>query len=322
MTSPRELLYALATICLSTIAIVGVIYADPKTVAGALATLAALYIRPPKQEQGGVVPMTLLVVLALTGCKVTAEYGATGFRSSSVEMTPQASNPIPSGVGGIYTKNTDNLPRFVDTSGNEYRAGDAKHIAISAGVPGSAVLGDCWTDSTNGNRLTCKEDAGDLVQRFEPTDPGPIGCGGTPSTGCFTSVTIDGAPAEAFFSRTCTLTSAAAATPVNCLTDADVPATKRAYLMGWHAKVNGATPWATTANCWIQDTGGTSNIFVTMAVAALTANAFVSDLSANVTQQSPYSLNQGGTLGLGLEVACNANGTGSNLVVTVFGVSK
>ena len=59
---------------------------------------------------------------------------------------------------------------------------------------------------------------------------------------------------ERTFSRTCQLTSATAATPVTCLADGDVPAGKSAYLLGWHAKVNGATAWATTATVSIKDT--------------------------------------------------------------------
>ena len=210
---------------------------------------------------------------------------------------------------------------MVSSGGAEYRAGTATDMQISAGVPGSAVLSSCWMDSTDNYRLWCKESAGNLRQRFDGTAPGTFGCG-TPGAGCFSSVTLAGAPMEAWFSRTCTITSAAAITPVNCLSNSDVPAAKKPYLMGWHAKVNGATPWATTANCWVQDTSGTSNYFVTMAVAALTANAFVADLSANVTQQAPYARNVGGTADLGLEIACDANGTGSDLVVTVFGVIK
>jgi len=101
-----------------------------------------------------------------------------------------------------------------------------------------------------------------------------------------------------------------------------VPAGKKAYLLGWRAKVNGATPWGTVATCWIQDTGGTSHIFVEVPVSAMTANAFVGDHSAGVVQAAPYALNQGGTADLGIEVACDSNGTGSSWVVTVYGVIK
>lgn len=122
------------------------------------------------------------------------------------------------------------------------------------------------------------------------------------------------------FTRTCTITSAAAATPVTCLSDADVPSTAKAYLLGWHAKVNGSTAWATTATCTIRDSASTG--FAQIAVAALTGNAYVEPATANVTLLSAYSLNSGGMADLGLQLVCNANGTGSDLVVTLYGVVK
>jgi len=244
---------------------------------------------------------------------------AAGLRVTSVEMTPVASNPVASGVGGLYVKNTDGKPRLVSSGGTEYTAGVATGLQISSGAPGSAALGDCWSDSAASYKLTCKESGGNLQQRPDLTAPGTLGCG-TPGAACFSSVTIAGATAEAFFSRTCTITSAAAATPVNCLSDGSVPATKKAYLLGWHAKVSGATNWATTATCTLRDTSAVS--FVVMAVAALTGNAFVGDHSANITQSSAYALNSGGTADKGLEIVCSANGTGSDLVVTIYGVIK
>lgn len=260
--------------------------------------------------------------LLLVGAVVSLAAVALGaYRSTSFEMTPAASSTIASGLGGLYTRNSDGRPRLVSTTGTEYRAGTASDVLISAGAPGGAVLGSCWIDSTDSNRLWCKETAGNLRQRFDGNSPGTFGCT-TPAAGCFSTITLGGAPAEAVFTRTCTITSAAAITPVNCLSNADVPSAKRAYLLGWHAKVNGATAWATTTQCWIQDTAGVSNYFVTMPVAALTANAFVSDHSAGVTQQSAYSLNQGSTMDYGAEIACDANGTGSDLVVTLYGVIK
>ncbi len=247
------------------------------------------------------------------------------YRSVTYEMTPIPTSTIAAGVGGMYTSNADTKPHFVTSAGVDYAAGDAWHLHTTAGAPGSLVLGDCWTDSTDGYRVWCKESTGNIRQRFVGTAPGPVGCGGTPSTGCFTSVTIGGAPVDAFFTRTCTITSAAAATPVICLADADVPAGKKAYLLGWHAKVNGATAWATTSICRITDTsgaGGIGVVFIAAAVAALTGNSFVADYSANITQADAYALNTAGTADDGLQVACDANGTGSDLVVTIYGAVK
>ncbi len=122
------------------------------------------------------------------------------------------------------------------------------------------------------------------------------------------------------FSRTVTLTSAAAATAVSIIADSEVPAGFTPYILNFRAQVNGGTPWATTATVKIQDTAGTPVDFVTFAVAGLTANAYLVDNTANVTLGTAYSLNTGGTAGKGLRVVGNANGTGSNLVVTVVGI--
>lgn len=134
------------------------------------------------------------------------------------------------------------------------------------------------------------------------------------------ALSINGAPANTYFHRVCTITSAAAATPVACLATADVPDGQKAYLTYWHAKVNGATEWDTTTSCVIEDTGG--NDFVSMAVAALTANAFVQAATANVTLSDRFSIGSGSADSAGLQISCNANGTGSDLVVTVSGVIK
>lgn len=131
------------------------------------------------------------------------------------------------------------------------------------------------------------------------------------------TVQINTAPTVATFFKTCTITSAAAATPVNCLSAADVPAALSAKLGKWHLYINGATPWATTATCVIEDTAGTD--LVSIAVAAMTANAFVGDHSANVTPAAAYRLGTGGAVDLGLQISCNANGTGSDAVFVLMG---
>jgi hypothetical protein len=102
-------------------------------------------------------------------------------RTTSVSMTPQASSPIASGRGGLYTKSSDGRPRLVTTAGTEYPAGEARHIYISAGAPGGAVLGDCWIDSTNNHLLYCKESAGNLRQRLDLTIPGAISIPASPA---------------------------------------------------------------------------------------------------------------------------------------------
>lgn len=217
-----------------------------------------------------------------------------GTATDKVTMTPQASPTCASGKACVYAKSSDSRVYVKDAAGLELGSNVARSFRISsscAGLSGPA-LGDVCYDSTLDQHLYY------------------VG------TGWVASVV------ERPFVRTCTITSAAASTAVACLTDATVPPGKKAYITGWHAKVNGATAWATTATCWIQDTSGTANYFVTLGVAALTGNAFVADHSSNVTQQAPYSRGLGGTADLGIEVACDANGTGSDLVVTIFGVVK
>ena len=124
------------------------------------------------------------------------------------------------------------------------------------------------------------------------------------------------------FHVTATLTSAGAGTAVALLADVAVPAGKKAYIAGFVAKVNGATPWATTAAVAIQDTNGTPVQFFSLAVAGLTANAEVRSGSANVTSGAAFSLGSGGTTAKGLVLKGDANGTGSDLVVTVWGFIK
>lgn len=124
------------------------------------------------------------------------------------------------------------------------------------------------------------------------------------------------------FHKTVTITSAAAATAVEIIPSSDLEADEKIYLQGFIAKVNGGTLWATTATVKIQDNNGTPVDFVTIAVAALTGNAVVIPATANVTLEDAYAIGTGGTAGKGLQLKGNANGTGSDLKVTVWGVIK
>lgn len=124
------------------------------------------------------------------------------------------------------------------------------------------------------------------------------------------------------FHRTATLTSAAAATAVNLLLDAHVPTGQKAYLQGFLVRVNGATGWGTTATVKIQDTNGTPVDFVTITVAALTNAARVGPWSSHVTLETAFASGTGGTAVKGLRVKGDANGTGSDIIVSVWGVIK
>jgi hypothetical protein len=121
------------------------------------------------------------------------------------------------------------------------------------------------------------------------------------------------------FSATATLTSAAAGTAVTLLADTAVPAGKKVYITNYFAKVNGATDWTTTASITIQDTNGTPVVFVTLTASTLNGNEFHGPLSDSATIGSAMALGTGGTVAKGLVIKGNANGAGSNLVVTVTG---
>jgi hypothetical protein len=125
----------------------------------------------------------------------------------------------------------------------------------------------------------------------------------------------------AWFKRTATLTSAAAATAVNLLTAADV-GTKTAYVMGAFVKVNGATAWTdTTATIVkVQDTAGTPVVGATVAKAGLTASACLTLGSSSITLGAPISNGTGFTAAKGIDVVADAVfAAGSDLVVTIFG---
>ena len=134
------------------------------------------------------------------------------------------------------------------------------------------------------------------------------------------TLSIGGAPAEAVFYRTCTLTSAAAAVPVNCLLDADVPMGKKAYLTSFTAKVTGMTAWGTVTSCTIEDTSG--NAYVTLPVSELASNAYLGLFSGSLTFDDRLTLGTGGTAAKGIRVKCDINGTGSDLVFVLQGVVK
>ena len=112
-----------------------------------------------------------------------------------------------------------------------------------------------------------------------------------------------------FFKKTATLTSAAAATPVHLLTDAEVGAGKKAYVSKVYLSVDGAVDWATTATVTLQDTADTPVVGLTAAVAGLKANAMIDEGNSNVLWR-PLSRTAQIHSGKGLDIAGNANGTG------------
>lgn len=162
------------------------------------------------------------------------------------------------------------------------------------------------------------------VRRATGTDA-TFACGEYPKSGV--DFTSDGQPfmqgpngtsLGRFVRATATITSAAAATAVSLIPDSMVGAGEKCYLMGFIGRVNGTTVWGTTATVKIQDTNSSAVDFVTAAVAALTSQARIYPGTANVTSEDAYSLGTGGTAGKGLQLKGNANGTGSDFVVSVL----
>lgn len=260
-------------------------------------------------------PVLCLAALAFAGCRGgSVSWGAIWpwapspqLAATHVALLTQASSPLPSSTAGIYAKSSDSLPRLVDTSGNEYVAGTAWRIRSYAGTPGGVTAADIWYDSSAGSPAFMVRGASGSLKLIDSA-------GGIAPT----NFTLAGAvQSGASFFKACTITSAAAATPVVCLSAADVPASLSARLATWHAYVNGGTGWGTTTSCVIEDTSG--NDLVTIAVAAMTSNTFIDDGSANVTKEARYRLGTGGASDAGLQISCNANGTGSDLVVTLSG---
>jgi hypothetical protein len=127
---------------------------------------------------------------------------------------------------------------------------------------------------------------------------------------------------EEHFVVTATLTSAAAATAVSLIADSRVPAGRKVYVSDYTATVNGATDWATTANVKIQDTEGTPVDFVTFTASELDGNEIHKPGTTGDALENAYKLGTGGTAAKGIRVVGNANGTGSDLVVTVQGVIR
>jgi len=121
------------------------------------------------------------------------------------------------------------------------------------------------------------------------------------------------------FVRTVTLTSAAAAAGISIITDAEVSAGRKVYITQFYANVAGATNWATTATVKVQDTNGTPVDFATFAVAGMTGNSKLYMNTANVTDEVARIRMTGGTAAKGLRAIGDANGTGSDFIVTVVG---
>lgn len=281
----------------------------------------------------------LFVLLALAG-GVAHAAPITGSKTDTLVYNPLSSAPTcPTGRACSYALSADSQLYDVDAAGLVLKSHAAKSYRTSANCSAlaSPANGDiCYDTSSNLFRFYSAgwtsgptNDALLVHKAGTETITGAKNFGGqklagvatpTVSTDAATKGYVDAAAPEVFWTRTCTITSAAAATPVTCLSDGSV-GTKTAYLMGWRALVNGGTAWGTTTSCSIKDSSGLAIPFIEVPVSLLGSNAYVVD-SASVTHSAAYSLNQGSTPSRGLVLVCDADGTGSDLVVTMYGSIK
>ena len=122
------------------------------------------------------------------------------------------------------------------------------------------------------------------------------------------------------FRKVATLTSVAAATPVDILTAAEVGAGKTAYITSFLAKVNGVVAWEGDGTIvTIQDDSDV--VGITLAKAQLTSQALLDLLETGVTLGTAVSLGTGFTAANGLVILADgafATG-GSDIVVTLTG---
>lgn len=279
-------------------------------------------------------------LVALASCAQAQAAPITGSKTDTLVYNPLSSAPTcPSGRACSYALSADSQLYDVDAAGLVLKSHAAKSYRTSANCSAlaSPANGDVcydmgsnlfryysagWTSGPTNDALLVHKAGTETITGAKNFGGQKLAGVATPtvSTDAATKGYVDAAAPEIWFTRTCTITSAAAATPVTCLADAAV-GSKTAYLMGWRAVVNGATAWATTTSCSIKDSSGLAVPFIEVPVSLLGGNAYVVD-SAAVTHSAAYSLNQGSTPSRGLVLVCDADGTGSDLVVTMYGSIK
>ncbi len=138
-------------------------------------------------------------------------------------------------------------------------------------------------------------------------------------------ITSEGCAVKPFFVRQ-TLTSAAAATPVNVLPSSAVPDGKAAYLTGGIIAVSGATAWTDVTGTLVkvQSTAGTPLVLASAAKALLTGNsATFLTTQANLTLAVELVRGEGAGNSQGLDFVADANfAAGSDIIVSLWGVIK
>lgn len=256
-------------------------------------------------------------------------------------VTPRGSAPTTrTGYAQVYADSGTGKIRFLSSAGTFVEAGMADKAVTAASDPGTPAEGQLYANTTShtlkfydgSTWQTLAMAAGSVPSTRTITTTAPLAGGGDLSANRVLSLTLASvtpglsvvggglAVSERAFSRSCTLSSAAAQTPVVCLSDADVGAGKVAYLTHWRVKVNGATPWVGPTGAVIKDTAG--NAFVTIPVGELLGNAFIDDAGATVVLANPYALGTGTASGKGIQVVADMSGAGSDLVLTIGGTIR
>jgi hypothetical protein len=234
-------------------------------------------------------------------------------------VIPSAALATISGVAGSYT----NVSLTVSSQG--------LITAISSGSTGSyKAAGAVETYTTGGTGISSAPTNGQLLVGNGSgytlaTITAASGISVTNGTG---SITIAFSPTsvlpQAPFYFSGTLTSSAATTPVTlvaALTSASPYYGRKLHITRFLARVDGATAWAGSVSIInIADTNGTPNVFATLPVAALTANARVGEWTSGVVLSDALSRATGGATNAGIQVYADATASaGSNLIIQVEG---
>ena len=227
-------------------------------------------------------------------------------------------------LGAIAQEEIDNnaYGGFLIGSGTEVQTAELTGSEDTFGTVGQIVY---WNDTAKsfsdqlkvdyykvGQLKTAKADGVIVFTKFEKAEIVATGVADLQEV-----VVANAALGGRFFKKTAKLTSAAATTPVHLLTDAEVGSGNKAYASKIYFSVDGDTKWAATANVTLQDTAAV--VGATVAVAGLIGNAMIDEGNSNVTLGEAIADGDGFTAGKGLDIVGDAIGTGSDLIVTVFG---
>jgi hypothetical protein len=124
------------------------------------------------------------------------------------------------------------------------------------------------------------------------------------------------------FRKTVVLTSAASATPVEIIADAEVTGTQKVYITDLLMYVSSTVAWtdSTGTVVTVQDTNSSAVVAATAAKAQLTSEALLGKLSTGITLGDAIKKGSGLTAAKGIVVVADSDfDAGSDLYVTVTG---